>query len=366
MNSSLSVPGIITDIDGVLVRQKYAIPRADDGIRFLKKSLNMVDPERFGDVTDRLPFICLTNSGTGTERGKAEAISNVLQLDKAEERLDGREIIMNFTPIRPILEEYRDRLVLLGGLGNLGVLAQDFGLKKWITDEEYCILFPILLPYREPSLPPDEVKRLQKIVIERLELSEDESFEEPFQVHAIFMLNDPIKWDERVQIICDLLSTPDGKIAKAFPLIGPEEHIPVYCTNNDILFAGGFRLNRMTFGCFNETLKSIYRLIYKRELELNMYGKPQRATFEFAEKYLKELTKLQISNFYMIGDNPKSDIRGGNAAGWITILVKTGVFQQSEENPNDPEDPAKYVVDDFMAALKLICELEGIRHGLDK
>ena len=45
----------------------------------------------------------------------------------------------------------------------------------------------------------------------------------------------------------------------------------------------------------------------------------------------------------MIGDNPKSDIRGANAAKWKSILVRTGVFK----GENDPLDPATYVVDDI-------------------
>lgn len=38
----------------------------------------------------------------------------------------------------------------------------------------------------------------------------------------------------------------------------------------------------------------------------------------------------------MIGDNPKSDIRGGNNNGCVSILVRSGVFK----GENDPEDPA--------------------------
>lgn len=39
----------------------------------------------------------------------------------------------------------------------------------------------------------------------------------------------------------------------------------------------------------------------------------------------------------MIGDNPKSDIKGANDAGWISILVRSGVFHGLE---NDKENPA--------------------------
>ena len=53
----------------------------------------------------------------------------------------------------------------------------------------------------------------------------------------------------------------------------------------------------------------------------------------------------------MIGDNPKSDIDGGNRMGWVTILVRSGVYQGTG---NDREHPATYVVDDMEAAVKLI------------
>ena len=50
---------------------------------------------------------------------------------------------------------------------------------------------------------------------------------------------------------------------------------------------------------------------------------------DFAERHLiaqAQSQDIEISNFYMIGDHPDSDIAGGNAKGWTTILVKTGVF----------------------------------------
>ncbi len=62
-----------------------------------------------------------------------------------------------------------------------------------------------------------------------------------------------------------------------------------------------------------------------------------------------------FTNFYMIGDNPQSDIKGGNNAGWITILVKTGIYQGEG---NDKQNPAKYLVNDFKEAIDLIYILE--------
>ena len=65
----------------------------------------------------------------------------------------------------------------------------------------------------------------------------------------------------------------------------------------------------------------------------------------------------------MIGDNPESDIAGGNAAGWKTILVKTGVFDAhavSSTKGNDRDHPATHVVEDFQAAIDLILKKEEL------
>ena len=358
-----TIPAIFTDIDGVLIHLKDPVPRSASAIKFLKKALEQIDPERFPGITDHLPFIGLTNAGNGTEKAKADAVSDILSL-KGEERVGGDQIIMNWTPLRPILKQYTGKLVMLGGLCDLASLAKEFGLEKYITDEEYCSLFPELIPYRSRQEEGEEIHHLRKRISERLGMTDMKEFEEPLQIHAVFMLHDPDKWDDRIQIICDLMSTTDGRIAKIMPEVGPAEHIPIYCTHNDLLWTGEFRINRMTFGCFNEALKASYKMVYKREMNLNIYGKPCLTTFEYAKKHLSEQTSLPVSNYYMIGDNPKSDIRGGNVAGWTTILVKTGVFKQTEEHPNDHEDPATYVVEDFVEAIKLIFKLEGIKCDL--
>ena len=60
----------------------------------------------------------------------------------------------------------------------------------------------------------------------------------------------------------------------------------------------------------------------------------------------------------MIGDTPESDIQGANQKGWVSILVRTGIFKDHE---NSKEYPAKYVVEDLEEALNLIFDLEGLK-----
>ena len=66
----------------------------------------------------------------------------------------------------------------------------------------------------------------------------------------------------------------------------------------------------------------------------------------------------------MIGDNPKADIGGANAKGWVSILVKTGIFDSNDArnsvNGNDREHPATHVVENFQAAIELIYKLENL------
>jgi len=59
----------------------------------------------------------------------------------------------------------------------------------------------------------------------------------------------------------------------------------------------------------------------------------------------------------MIGDNPTVDIQGANDSGFISILVRTGVFSGKD---NHDKYPARYLVDNVGQAVKLIEDLEKI------
>jgi ribonucleotide monophosphatase NagD (HAD superfamily) len=58
-----------------------------------------------------------------------------------------------------------------------------------------------------------------------------------------------------------------------------------------------------------------------------------------------------FSSIFAVGDNPAADVRGANQAGapWVSVLVRTGVFQGPG---NDAQDPAHVVVDDVLAAVE--------------
>ena len=57
---------------------------------------------------------------------------------------------------------------------------------------------------------------------------------------------------------------------------------------------------------------------------------------------------------YMVGDNPLTDIKGANAAGWVSVLVRTGMYQDGDDHTAD------VVVDTVTEAVDWILEQEGI------
>jgi ribonucleotide monophosphatase NagD (HAD superfamily) len=69
------------------------------------------------------------------------------------------------------------------------------------------------------------------------------------------------------------------------------------------------------------------------------FGKPEKIAFEFVEKYMRE--RFGEGCFFMVGDNPRADIKGANSVSWASFLTKTGVHQGNE---NDSLNPATMVV----------------------
>jgi ribonucleotide monophosphatase NagD (HAD superfamily) len=112
---------------------------------------------------------------------------------------------------------------------------------------------------------------------------------------------------------------------------------------------------------------------------MTFYGKPLRDTYRHLANLLAQRWNTQQKSFiphssssssasspstlsssflpppltqiYAIGDNPLSDIRGANSVGWFSILVRTGIFQNGE---NDPTDPAQLVVPTVREAVQHI------------
>jgi ribonucleotide monophosphatase NagD (HAD superfamily) len=116
----------------------------------------------------------------------------------------------------------------------------------------------------------------------------------------------------------------------------------------------------------------LYSSVTALKLQVQRFGKPFPATYQYAEDLLHEQVRARwqadaqsdgetvhvpLRRIYAIGDNPLSDIKGANERGapWHSILVCTGCHVAEE---NDTLFPAHHFCQDAYAAVQYILERE--------
>ncbi len=119
-----------------------------------------------------------------------------------------------------------------------------------------------------------------------------------------------------IQILSDILGSttghPKGPRRKIHldGTVDPQA-VEFFCTNNDLVWPNTFPVPRYGTKMFTTALQSVFQALYQFPIDITYFGKPQKATFDYCERILKERAAAQgveISNFYMIGDTPESDI----------------------------------------------------------
>ena len=135
-------------------------------------------------------------------------------------------------------------------------------------------------------------------------------------------------------------------------------------TNPDVLYADTYELPRMSGQMpFYLSLKAIMENTYSITPELIEYGKPTKATYEYGKEIVDKMAaerNLEISNYYMIGDNPRADIAGPNRMGpnWRSILVRSGIYKQGHKLSGD--FVPTYEVENMHEAVQLILKEESL------
>ncbi len=92
----------------------------------------------------RVPFVLLTNGGGVPEHERAEVVNRVLGLTDERVRIQGDEMILCHTPFKRLLPEYKDELIMVGGLHKPVEVAHHYGFTKVIDILEYSSVFPYL------------------------------------------------------------------------------------------------------------------------------------------------------------------------------------------------------------------------------
>jgi len=153
------------------------------------------------------------------------------------------------------------------------------------------------------------------------------------------VMTDPIFWGRELQICMDVLrpSSPGCKI-------------PLYSAAADLEYSTELATPRLGAGAFIVALQAIYRQCTGVDLEVCRFGKPHPVSFTYAEEVLGDLSmgdgtrQQQPQRFYMVGDNPLTDIKGANLAGplWKSVLTRTGMFQGDVERLL-PRPPSPFI-----------------------
>lgn len=71
------------------------------------------------------------------------------------------------------------------------------------------------------------------------------------------------------------------------------------------MYAGKAKDPRFTQGAFRECLEHLFYHCTGRKLRVNLYGKPNKVTYDYAKKVLNNMSD-KIKTVYAIGDNPLS------------------------------------------------------------
>lgn len=307
------------DIDGVLVHGDRLIPEG-------KRALEILNGDN--ELGIKIPHIFLTNGSGKVEPTRCAQLSKILGNPVATE-----QFIQSHTPMSALAEYYDTVLVVGGENYQCREVAKLYGFKDIIVPNDIVASIPTISPLKE------------FFTAEQRATSTPRDFSK-VKIDAILVFSDSRDYATDLQIIMDLLQSEDGVLGtRAKDPVS--QRIPIYFSQGDLLCPSEHPTPRMSQGTFRIALEAIYKSITGVELERVVYGKPELATYKYADEVMASWMETihgeekLPENIYMIGDNPASDIIGGNNYGWNTCLVRTGVFQGGE---NDEENPANFGV----------------------
>ena len=117
----------------------------------------------------------------------------------------------------------------------------------------------------------------------------------------------------------------DGTIGGPMRTADEPQPVPVYLSNPDITFADKYHHPRISGQMpFIKSLELMMKTIHGAQLEYITYGKPSTTSFDYARDVLDQQAmerNVDITNIYMLGDNPSGDIVGANRANIKSVLV---------------------------------------------
>ncbi|KAG0171046.1 hypothetical protein DFQ30_001602 [Apophysomyces sp. BC1015] len=252
-----------------------------------------------------IPYVLLTNGGGMTEANKAAQISQMLDVE-----IHPEQVVLSHSPMRQLAQKYKEKQVLIVGGKGLACyeVAKGYGFDRVVVPEDIHNWNPSSWPYSQPS--------------EALTSGKARGRD--------------------LQLILDVLCSERGFVGTLRDDYSVQ-NIPIYFSNNDIIWSTDFPAPRMGQGSFKVAVERLYETLTGAELKSTSFGKPHATTYAYAERVIQSLINnggkhTGHPRVYAVGDNPAADIKGANAYGWTSILVRTGVFTGPGNSPIYPAD----------------------------
>lgn len=213
-----------------------------------------------------IPFILLTNGGGLSEAARCEDLSSKLDFPIAPSQL-----VQSHTPAKLLAKTYETILVVGGEGENCRHIAEEYGFKNVFIPDDFYATDPGISPF-SPSPPPIYARDVPKGT----------------KIDAIFVFNDPRDWALSIQLIVDLQRSADGVYGT---LAEPKSarHIPIFFTNNDLVWASQYHIPRLGQGAFRIAVQAVFQRFpeaFKSSAYSHILGKPTPATFQYAQQLL--------------------------------------------------------------------------------
>ncbi|CAO1616807.1 unnamed protein product [Sympodiomycopsis kandeliae] len=333
------------DIDGVLKQGPKVLPQALTALQWLHGK---------NKYKVKVPYILVTNGGGVSEEARAKRLSEELQVN-----LSTNQILQAHTVLSSLTRYYADEPILvIGGPnrppGNTRTIMNSYGFNNVFTVDDLHSYAPSAWPF-------------SRVSAESLTAVREDADFSKIKFKAVIVFHDSRDWGRDIQFMTDILRSKQGVFGTLAEdqELKSREQIPMYFSHGDLLWGNDFPVSRFGQGAFRHAFSNVWQKTTGLPFEFTVFGKPERLTYDYAYDLLKSQLPHKDTHpkVYMVGDNPESDIKGGNDFKWETVLVRTGVYRDAL---GEPKYTPTMLVDDVQVAVAEALKREWGSDALDE
>ncbi|KAJ7039157.1 Haloacid dehalogenase-like hydrolase-domain-containing protein [Mycena alexandri] len=253
------------DIDGVLIRGEDVLPPA-------KRALSILEGDNAFKM--KLPYILLTNGGGVSEQERCEKLSAKLGF-----KIHPHQYIQAHTILKTLSHKYTDApvLVLGGKRDQVRQVAAGYGFKKAYTTLDVLAWNPSVWPFHQ-------------LTMHEAASTKDVDFSQT-PISAVFVFHDPRNWALDVQVLCDVIQSAGVIGGPYVPLEQQTKPVELVFCNPDLIWRSDFDRPRIGQGGFKAAFQGVFKSLTGSEYPHVQFGKPTRATYDFATQVLSDRVK---------------------------------------------------------------------------